>query len=214
MKHLHRWAALAVVMAASTAWGQSVSMSGSLGTRALLMIDGRPVTVAVGSTVQGVKLISVSGRQSVVEVGGKRITLDMGGAQVNLGGAMSEGTENRITLVAGPGGHFMAEGSINNRSASFMVDTGATTVAMSQADADRIGLKYRDKPPSGMVGTANGNVPAHKVTLNSVRVGNVQVFNVEALIVPQGMPYILLGNSFLTRFQMKRENDVLTLDRK
>jgi aspartyl protease family protein len=208
------WVGVAALLAAGGTWAQSVSMSGSLGSRALLVIDGRPATVAVGNTVQGVKLISVSGRQSVVEVGGKRITLDMGGAQVNLGGASSEGTEARITLVAGPGGHFMAEGSINNRSVSFMVDTGATTVAMSQADADRIGLKFRDKPPSGMVSTANGTVPAHKVMLNAVRVGNVQVFNVEATIIPQNMPYILLGNSFLTRFQMKRENDVLTLDRK
>jgi aspartyl protease family protein len=65
-----------------------------------------------------------------------------------------------------------------------------------------------------MAGTANGMVPVHRVMLTSVRVGDVQVYNVEALVVPGQMPYVLLGNSFLTRFQMKRENDVMTLEKR
>ena len=50
------------------------------------------------------------------------------------------------------------------------------------------------------------------VTLASVRVGDVQVYNVEAAVLPQAMPFILLGNSFLSRFQMRRDNDVLQLE--
>ena len=50
--------------------------------------------------------------------------------------------------------------------------------------------------------------------LTSVRIGDVQVYNVEALVVPAQMPYVLLGNSFLTRFQMKRENEMMTLERR
>ena len=91
--------------------------------------------------------------------------------------------------------------------------TGATRVALSQADADRIGLTYRDAPRS-LAGTANGAVPVHQVTLNSVRVGDVEVHNVEAVVVPMQMPHVLLGNSFLMRFQMKRENDQLTLSKR
>src|SRR4051812_13914502 len=100
-------------------------MSGRLGDRALLMIDGSPRTVAVGSTVQGVKLISVTADGSVVELGGKRVTLPMGGAQVNLGGGNSEGGGSRIVLTAGPGGHFVTGGSINGKAVEFVVDTGA-----------------------------------------------------------------------------------------
>ena len=94
-----------------------------------------------------------------------------------------------------------------------MIDTGATTVAMTQADADRLGLAYRNGP-RGMAMTANGPVPANRVMLNLVRVGDVDIYNVEALVVPGQMSHILLGNSYLTRFQMKRENDTLTLSKK
>ncbi len=198
---------------AGAAGAQTVSMSGRLGDKALLMIDGSPRTVAVGGTVQGVKLVSVSGDASVVELSGKRVTLALGGAQVNLGGVASAGGGSRIVLPAGSGGHFSSGGSINGRAAEFVVDTGATYVSMSQADAERMGIKYLEGQ-RGMASTANGNVPVHRVMLNSVRIGDVQVYNVEAMVVPAQMPYILLGNSFLTRFQMKRENDVMTLEKR
>ncbi|TMH11836.1 MAG: TIGR02281 family clan AA aspartic protease, partial [Betaproteobacteria bacterium] len=101
--------------------------------------------------------------------------------------------------------------SINGRAVQFMVDTGATMVAMGQADAERIGLNYKSGQ-QGLVKTANGAVPVRRVALNSVRIGDVQVYNVEAVVLPVQMDAILLGNSFLTRFQMKRENDRLTLE--
>jgi aspartyl protease family protein len=205
--------AAALWLLAGAASAQTVSMSGRLGDKALLMIDGSPRTVAVGSTVQGVKLVSVTADASVLDIGGQRVTVPMGGAQVNLGGVASEGGGSRIVLTAGPGGHFVTGGSINGRAVEFVVDTGATSVSMSQSDAERIGLKYQ-QGQRGMAGTANGPVPVHRVMLTSVRVGDVTVYNVEALVVPAQMPYVLLGNSFLTRFQMKRENEVMTLERR
>ena len=105
---LHAAALLLVMPAAAMA--QSVSMSGSLGDKALLVIDGAPRTVAAGATVGGVKVVSVSGSQTVVEVGGKRQTLLLGGAQVNLGGTASAGSGTKIVLAAGPGGHFVTNG--------------------------------------------------------------------------------------------------------
>jgi aspartyl protease family protein len=210
---MKRHAAALLWLLAGAAGAQTVSMSGRLGDKALLMIDGSPRTVAVGSTVQGVRLVSVTADSAVVELAGKRVTVPLGGAQVNLGGAASEGGGSRIVLAAGSGGHFASTGSINGRAAEFVVDTGATFVSMSQADAERIGIKYREGQ-RGMASTANGSVPVHRVMLTSVRIGDVQVYNVEALVIPAQMPYILLGNSFLTRFQMKRENDVMTLEKR
>ena len=63
-----------------------------------------------------------------------------------------------------------------------------------------------------MMGTAYGNIVAQLVTLTSVRLGEVEVFNVNAVVTPMAMPYVLLGNSFLTRFQMRRDNDVMRLE--
>ena len=201
------------LLAASAAFAQTVSMSGSLGDKALLMIDGAPRTVATGATVQGVKLVSVNGNDAVVEIKGKRVTLAMGGAQVNIGGQASDGGGSQIVLTASSGGHFMTSGGINGRAVRFMVDTGATSVAMSIAEAEHIGLKYRDGQRM-FVGTANGAVPAYKVRLAEVRVGDVVVYDIEAMVVPAQMEFILLGNSFLTRFQMKRENETMTLSKR
>ncbi len=195
------------------ALAQTVSMSGSLGSKALLVIDGTPRTVAVGSTVQGVKLLAVNGDDATVQVAGKRVTLRMGAAQVNLGGVASAGGGSQIVLTAGSGGHFFTSGSINGKSVRFVVDTGATHIALSQMVADSIGLAYR-QGQRGMSNTANGQVPVHRVTLDVVRVGDVQVYNVDATVLPAQMEQVLLGNSFLTRFQLKRENDTLTLDKK
>jgi aspartyl protease family protein len=207
--------ALAVLLGLvpALAAAQSVSMSGSLGDKALLVIDGAPRTVAVGATVSGVKVISVSGSQAVVEVGGRRQTLLLGGAQVNLGGAASSGSGTQITLAAGPGGHFVTSGSINGRAVRFVVDTGATNIAMSEAVARNIGLDL-SKGQRGMVNTANGQVVAHRVSLSEVRVGDVTVYNVDATVVPAPMDMVLLGNSFLSRFQMKRDADVLVLEKR
>ncbi len=204
-------AALLLSVVATSASAQAVSMGGSLGNNALLVIDGKPRNVAVGATVDGVRLVSVSGNDAVVEVKGQRVTLHLGGAQVNLGGKQSEGSGKQIVLTADSGGHFYANGSINGRSVRFVVDTGATTVAMSQDEADRLGLDYKNGP-RGMSRTANGVVPFYRTSLSAVRIGDVQIYNVEASVLPGQMGYILLGNSFLTRFQMKRENDVMTLD--
>jgi aspartyl protease family protein len=203
--------ALLVSMAAATASAQSVSMGGSLGHNALLVIDGKPRNVAVGATVAGVKLVSVSANDAVVEVGGKRVALQLGGAQVNLGGKQSEGSGKQIVLTADGAGHFFTAGTINGKAVRFVVDTGATTVALSQDEADRLGLDYKSGQ-RGLTRTANGVAPFYRVALASLRIGDVQVYNVDATVSPAAMPFILLGNSYLTRFQMKRENDVMTLD--
>jgi aspartyl protease family protein len=84
---------------------------------------------------------------------------------------------------------------------------------MGQAEAERLGVDYKSGT-RGLAETANGRVPVHAVTLNSVRVGDVEIANVEALVLPANMPHILLGNSFLTRFSMKRENEVMRLERR
>jgi len=203
--------ALVVLLCAGVAAAQTVSMGGSLGSNALLVIDGKPRNVAVGATVDGIRLVSVTGNEAVVELKGKRVILRLGDAQVNLGGKASEGGGKQIVLTAQSGGHFHANGAINGQSVRFMVDTGATMVAMDKFEAERLGLDYKNGR-RGITRTANGDMAVYATKLASVRIGDVLVYNVDAVVSPAPMPYILLGNSFLTRFQMKRENDVMTLD--
>ncbi len=209
---MKRWVAtIAARLCAAGAAAQTVSMGGSLGSNALLVIDGKPRSVAVGATVEGIRLVSVTGNDAVVEIKGKRVLLRLGDAQVNLGGKASEGGGKQIVLTAQSGGHFHANGAINGQSVRFMVDTGATMVAMDKYEAERLGLDYKNGR-RGIPRTPNGDMPVYATKLASVRIGDVLVYNVDAVVSPSPMPYILLGNSFLTRFQMKRENDVMTLD--
>jgi aspartyl protease family protein len=137
----------------------------------------------------------------------------MGGAPVSVGSGGGGGSGTQIVLSAGSGGHFTTQGSINGRSTNFVVDTGATSVAMGINEARRLGIKF-EQGDTFMSGTANGNVLTYRVFLTSLRIQDVEVNNIEAAVVSANMPYILLGNTFLTRFQMKRENDVMTLTRR
>lgn len=206
------FASLALALPAA---GQTVSLNGNLGPRqALLVIDGQLRAVQVGGTVLGVRLLSLSGAQAEVEVGGQRRRLLAGANPVRLSdtaSGISDGQE--IVMAAGEGGHFTADGQINGKAVTFLVDTGASVVSIGQADADRLGLDYKTAP-GGFANTANGRIPVRSVTLASVRVGDVTVANVAAVVMPLSMPQVLLGNSFLTRFQMTRDNDTLRLSKR
>ena len=197
---------------AAAAQAQSVTFNGMLGDRALLVIDGQAQTVSVGATVQGVKLVRVDGDRVQVQVDGRTQTLRIGGSMAGTT-ASGSGGGSRITLPAGPGGHFTGIATINGHSVHFVVDTGATNVSMGRDVADELGIDYKS---GGFAhsSTANGVVTVRTVTLTAVRVGDVLVSDVTATVMPQSMPYVLLGNSFLSRFQMRRDNDSMVLDKK
>ncbi len=210
------FASMAAALLVLTTMGvaaQTVTFNGHIGThKALLVIDGEPHTVTVGTTVRGVRLLALSQAQAEVEVGAARRSLALGAGAVRA----NAGTANNgsaIVLTAGSNGHFRTTGQINGKSIEFMVDTGASSVVISQADADRLGLDYKNAP-AGMASTANGVAPYRLITLNAVRIGDVEVANVEAAVIPAPMRGALLGNSFLMRFQMKRENDVMRLEKR
>lgn len=208
-------AAAAAIFLCSAAAAQSVALQGMLGAKALLIVDGAaPKTVAPGETLKGVKVLSTSGDEALVEIAGRRHTLRVGDAPASVGSsAAAPGSGSRVVLTAGSGGHFMTPGSINGQQVRFMVDTGATTVAMGVAEAQRLGIDYKAGEP-GMSGTANGMVHTWRVKLRAVRIGDVEVREVDAAVLPVNMPYILLGNSYLSRFQMKRDNDLMVLERR
>ena len=193
------------------ACAQSVALAGVLGTKALLVVDANPPrAMGVGDEFHGVKVIALSKDDATIDVKGVRRVVRLGEAPVSVG-ARTGG--RRVTLVADSRGHFVNSGTINGQAMQYMVDTGASTVAIGRPDADRMGLKYLNGQPVS-VGTANGVAQGWRMKLDSVRVGGVEVFGVEAIITSQPMPYVLLGNSFLTEFQMTRINDQMVLEKR
>lgn len=211
----HRLTALLLMLGAVTLAGaQSITLSGSLGaSKALLVIDGEPHTVAVGASVKGVTLKRVGDGEAEVSSGGRSTLLRLG-APVRVGaGGPGANAPKEIVLSAGPGGHFSSAGTINGKTVQFMVDTGATSIAMSQGEANRIGLDWQ-RGRRGLSQTAGGVVPVFAVNLTSVNVGGIEVVNVDAVVLPSDMPMVLLGNSFLSRFSMRREGDVMRLEKR
>src|SRR5512133_1507964 len=169
MSPLHRpwsgaWTFALMLLTCAAASAQTVALQGMLGSSALLIVNGgAPKAVAAGSVHQGVKVVSTAGDQAVVEIAGQRHTLRVGEAPASVGGT---------------GGHFLTQGAINGQSAIFMVDTGATMVSMSAADAQRLGLNYK-AGQMGYSNTANGMTPAWRLKLASVRVGDVEIYDVD-----------------------------------
>lgn len=203
---------LALLPALPCMGAPQVQLVGVMGSRALFLVDGQRQMLGVGASAAGIRLLALQGDTAEIDFDGQRMTLRVGASPAALvpSGAPAPAAQE-IVLAAGPGGHFVTQGAINGRPVSFLVDTGATTVAMSQAEAQRLGLDLSGGRRA-LGSTANGKVPVVLVTLTRVRVGEVEIANVPAVVMPQPMPYVLLGNSFLSRFQMRRENDVMRLE--
>jgi aspartyl protease family protein len=210
------WLALS---AQTTAWAQGVQapgvqLAGLSSGKALLVINGEaPRFLSPGQTAGGVRLLELNTDHVVVDVAGERRTLRLGQAPIGMAGGNNPSASSRVVLEAGPGGHFVTSGQINGGHVQFMVDTGATVVSLGRSDAERIGLKPSDGKPVQM-NTANGAVLGYQVRLNSVKVGDATLYDVPAVVMPMPMPYVLLGNSFLSRFQLSRDNSQLILEKR
>jgi aspartyl protease family protein len=106
----------------------------------------------------------------------------------------------RVDLPVGPGGHFRANVEIDGRTVPMLVDTGASYVALSAEDADRLGVITRPSDFTLRMYTANGVAKAAPVRLHAVHVDTLSVYDVDAIVAqPGAMNGSLLGMSFLRR---------------
>ncbi len=208
---------LACTVAAGVAQAQpSVTLAGVLGQKALLVISGQaPRALAAGESAEGVRVLRVERDQATISIDGQQQVLRLGHAPVAIGPGITRasGVGSKVILAGDTRGHFVTAGSINGRPVQFMVDTGASVVAIGKPDADRLGLKT-DNAPTVQVNTANGQAQAWLVKLDSIRLGDMELLNVDAAITPAAMPHVLLGNSVLNRLHMTRTADRLVLERK
>jgi aspartyl protease family protein len=190
-----------------------VGIVGLFPGKAVLVVDGgTPRTIEIGAkTQEGVKLIAVEGSEAVLEIGGKRQRIGIGEQVYSVGGSGNGPTV--ISLTADANGHFMTSGSINGSGARFMVDTGATMVAMGAGDARRANIDYA-KGESGTMLTANGPVRVWRVSINALRIGDVLLNGVDGVVQERDMPFVLLGMSFLNRMEMQRSGETMTLRRR
>ncbi len=191
-----------------------VNVVGLFSGKAVLVINGAaPRTLSVGqSSPEGVKLLEADSSKAVLEIEGKRQSLAMGQGAVVGAGAVP--ASPGVTLYANRDGHFFGEASINGRPVKYLLDTGATAVSMSSAQARKLGIDYV-AGKEGVSATAAGTVRAWQVTLNSVKLGGLTLNQVEGTVIDgDSPPMVLLGMSALNRLEMKREGMTMTLTKR
>jgi aspartyl protease family protein len=190
-----------------------VNIVGLFNGKAVVMINnGKPKTLSTGQSADGVKLISADSKKAVLEVEGKRQELGMGQAASVSGGTAS--APGSVVLYSDSSGHYLADGQINGVTLKFLVDTGASVVAMNSSDARQAGIDYK-KGKRIPMHTANGVIQGYLVVINRLKLGGVTLHQVEAVVNEGDSPHIvLLGMSALNRLDMKREGITLTLTKK
>lgn len=191
-----------------------LNVVGLFSGKALVSINGSaPQTIGAGQTKNGVKLISADSESATFMVEGKRQTLKMGQA-ASVAGSAGPANNDPVSLYADSRGHFTGNLSINGASLKYLVDTGASTVALNSGDAKFAKIDY-EKGEKAQASTANGVVEVYVVKLNTLKIGTITLNNIEATVHEGGAPsVVLLGMSALNKLDMKRNNSIMTLTKK
>ena len=217
MRHLST-AALFFLLGAGIAAAADINVVATTAGKVVVSINGgKPRTLVPGQTTpEGVRLISATSESAVFELAGKRQTLAPGQSGVyGTGPQQGDRGGGSATFTADSRGHFIVNGQVNDMSLRFMVDTGASMVALTKEDASRAGVNHLEGTRR-RVQTANGLMLVYQVKLATVRVGDITLYNVDAVVVAEEgkLGVSLLGMSFLNRMDMRREGDTLTLIRR
>ena len=180
--------------------------------RALLEINGEQRLIKVGEpTAEGVLLVSSTSKEAVVEVAGVRQTLTLT-SQISSQFVAVQSEE--VSIPRSNDSHYRVSGTIDGHSVEMMVDTGATAVVMNSNEAKRLGIDYL-KGRELQSATASGMVDSYLVDLRHVKVGNIEVHNIKAVVLEGDFPtQTLLGNTFLSHVVMEQQADALVLKRK
>jgi len=207
-----RWLWIAALVAATSTHATDVNVIGLFPGKVVVVINrGAPRTLAVGDkTAEGVRVVSVDSKGAVIEIDGKRQALEMG---QHFESAAETGSRQSVTMARDERGHFMTDARVNGAHVRFLVDTGATLVAIPVGEARRLGIDYARGTPGYAVLADGRRVASWRVVLQSVAVGDITIHNVEGAVT-EGAGTPLLGMSFLNRTEMRNEGQSLTLTKR
>lgn len=178
--------------------------------KAMLQIDGTNRLLRAGETSpEGVKLLSATPQEALIEQAGEQHAYGLGSG---AGGSFAQVEKKEFSIWRDKSGAFLTVGSINGQTVNMMVDTGATSVAMSESEARRLGINYRLKGDKVRVNTASGNALAYSLKLDRVQLGPISRSNVQAVVIQGDSPrQVLLGMTFLRGIELQNQGDRLVL---
>lgn len=206
-------AVAALVSGAAVHGVEKVSVKGLFKDKAILVIDGKQRLLRAGQTSpEGVKLIRANSKEAVIEIDGVQSTRGLG---THIGSRYEEPESRAVQIYPTRGNMYSIIGSINGYPVSFIVDTGATFVSMNERHARRLGIDFAVEGREALSQTASGVVKVYIVQLKRVKIGDIELTNVEGSVHQGNFPTeVLLGMSFLGRLDIKREDGVLELRKK
>lgn len=179
--------------------------------KAMLRIDDTQRLLKVGQeSPEGVKLLAADSEQATIKINGEQRQLKLG-THISSHFAAARVTTEQIWPDRN--GMYSVNGTINGGSVEFLIDTGANTIALNGNDAKRLNIDYMKKGKKVVSETASGRNWVYLLTLDTVTVGQIKLYNVEAIVFDGPHPtHALLGLTFLSRINMKHDGELLTLE--
>lgn len=180
---------------------------------AVLNVDGQRKLVKVGQTGPGgVQVISADSRGAVLRVNGVERPYSL---SREAGGGSSAPVKAQTSIARGADGHYRVVGSVGGHSVAFLVDTGATSIALNETQARILGIDFRVSGQPMVVNLATGTAKAWRIKLPQVKVGPLEVLGVEAFVLEgEGANDALLGMSFLNRVRWHEDQGLMVLESK
>lgn len=188
----------------------SIQVVGLSKDKAVVKLDNKQRVLKIGKpTPEGVILISVSDQGAELEIEGQRQFYQLD-TRVSTHYQAESSLEARV--FRNEAGMYRSVGSINGLTVNFLVDTGATMVSVNAKEAKRLGIEFRVDGKPAQANTAAGVVPAYVVKLKSVKVGDIELTDIDGMVIEGDYPQeVLLGNSFLGRLQLERQQNQMIL---
>lgn len=188
---------------------EEIRVVGLFKDAALLSVNDQQRMLRVGEQDKDLRLLSANSERAVLEYQGQRLQLQLSDAGGIVTGLPS-GNRASAHLISN-GGMYSVTGSINGQLADFIMDTGASYITMGPQHANSLRLDYSDAKKI-MLNTANGKTTAHVFTIERVRIGGIELKDVEAAVIHNlESPKILLGMSFLGQVDMSQTSGLMVL---
>ncbi len=201
--------AIAAVATAAAA-APPVEAVGLFKGRAMIRVLGTERYLTVNQTSpEGAVLLEADAQHAVVRFKDETYRLTL---SEQVGGVFLAPTHASLSIAPDDHGQYRAQGSINGHTTDFLVDTGASLVAISERMANQMNIRYADSPEKASVVTAQGQVDAYLIDLDTLTLGGIKTHHVRAAVIPGNYPLeALLGMSFMRKVKMEQQADVLVL---
>lgn len=180
--------------------------------KAIVKIDGQRRLIQDGQvTPEGIQVKRINSSRALLIIDGKEHALTLNS---RVGGPYASKQFDKVDVFALNNGQYVSAGSINGYPVQFMIDTGASDVAISESLASSIGIKYKEKGSPIKVRTASHEWPAYAVIFDRVKIGGIELSYVDGIVIQGNKPEMpLLGMSFLGQLDVRTEGQMMQLRR-